>query len=63
MCRFYAMKFSYPSYIYCACMFFSHQPFQCVKYSMKLLHVWGYTEVLPFLLLPEADINFKLYKE
>lgn len=27
---------------------------------MKLLHVWGYTEVLPFLLLLEADIDFNL---
>lgn len=30
---------------------------------MKLLHGLGYSKVLPFLLLSEADINFKLYKE
>ena len=61
MCRFYAIKFSYPPYIYCACI--SHINHFNVRNSMKLLHVWGYTEVLPFLLLLETDIDFKLYKE
>ena len=61
MCRFYGRKFSYPPYIYCACI--SHINHFNVRNGMKLLHGLGYWKVLPFLLLSEADINFKLYKE
>ena len=54
-------SFRIPHTFICACI--SHINHFNVRNGMKLLHGLGYSKVLPFLLLSEADINFKLYKE